>query len=156
MKPTSQAHARVSSIACVGAETFSICARKLQSCWSLWGNGAWPPAWLPEPLLPMRGSVGRFSAASCQLESSRERCDNAQEFFGDLPVSDRMGRDRTGVGYKGPSHLTSRSLALPSSSCGGTSRYRFVECPRRLWPLRHFWFPVTGSGTRLHGFFKAS
>lgn len=36
-----------------------------------------------EPILPMRGSVGRFSAAAV---SSREGCDNAQEFFGDLAV----------------------------------------------------------------------
>ena len=61
----------------------------------------------------MRGSVGRFSAAAV---SSREECNNAQDFFGDLPVSDRVGHDKTGVGYKDPSPTTNRSLALPSSS----------------------------------------
>ena len=78
-----------------------------------WGNEAWPPAWLPAPIRPMRGSVGRFSAAAV---SSREECNNAQDFFGDLPVSDRVGHDKTGVGYKDPSPTTNRSLALPSSS----------------------------------------
>ncbi|CAL1155792.1 unnamed protein product [Cladocopium goreaui] len=78
-----------------------------------WGNEAWPPAWLPAPIRPMRGSVGRFSAAAV---SSREECNNAQDFFGDLPVSDRVGHDKTGVGYKDPSLATNRSLALPSSS----------------------------------------
>ena len=78
-----------------------------------WGNEAWPPAWLPAPIRPMRGSVGRFSAAAV---SSRKECNNAQDFFGDLPVSDRVGHDKTGVGYKDPSPTTNRSLALPSSS----------------------------------------
>ena len=79
-----------------------------------WGNEAWPPAWLPAPIRPMRGSVGRFSAAA--VSSCREECNNAPDFFGDLPVSDRVGHDKTGVGYKDPSPTTNWSLALPSSS----------------------------------------
>ena len=43
-----------------------------------WGNEAWPPAWLPAPIRPMRGSVGRFSAAAV---SSREECKQCPGLF---------------------------------------------------------------------------
>ena len=75
-----------------------------------WGNGPFPPSWLPVARQAPRGSVGRSVASSVSSTEARE------DFYGDLPVADRRGRDRTGIGFQQPSHVASRTLSLPSSS----------------------------------------
>ena len=77
-----------------------------------WGCKAWPRLGCQRQHSRCGGVLEDFRPP---LSSSEERA-RAQAFCRDLPVSDRIGHDRTGIGYKASSVVASRSLSLPSSS----------------------------------------